>query len=237
MSNGSYSALDSDSEKGEQDSFLSDTLHATDDRTGITSLTNSRRLLNRLLTIVPWLLTTLFATLSAVLLLAGSHLNDSSSFGIYESGFNTDINPNARWPENMVLFGSPNHEIDRNWGRLIGNRYFSISEDEAQRAWGEKRHEYIDQWQGGYSAGPSIAWTRFGSQFNVMVALLSFQPSSGRDWGVIISTLTSCTLAALSSSSVTLRRHGNQDIRDSEKHATAVAWKDAHRHHHNPDTF
>jgi hypothetical protein len=53
----------------------------------------------------------------------------------------------------MVLFGSPSPEIDANWGRLIGDRYFSISEDEAKRAWGDKRHEYVDEWAGGYTAG------------------------------------------------------------------------------------
>jgi hypothetical protein len=53
----------------------------------------------------------------------------------------------------MVLFGSLSSEIDDNWERLIGGRYFSISEEEATREWGENRHEYVDERKGGYSAG------------------------------------------------------------------------------------
>jgi hypothetical protein len=49
--------------------------------------------------------------------------------------------------------GEPSHEIDENWQRLIGKRYFSISEEEARRAWGDKRHEFVDQNMGGYTAG------------------------------------------------------------------------------------
>ncbi len=55
--------------------------------------------------------------------------------------------------KNMVLFGPPSREIDKNWERLIGQRYFSVSEEEAIRAWGEKRKNYIDQRAGGYTAG------------------------------------------------------------------------------------
>jgi hypothetical protein len=57
------------------------------------------------------------------------------------------------WPENMVLFGPPSPAIDDNWRRLIGHRYFAVSEDEAARAWGERRHEYVDEYAGGYTAG------------------------------------------------------------------------------------
>ncbi|PVH73924.1 hypothetical protein DL98DRAFT_389913, partial [Cadophora sp. DSE1049] len=59
----------------------------------------------------------------------------------------------AKWPENMKLFGEPSAEIDHNWERLIGRRYVSMSEKEAIRAWGEKRHEYVDERLGGYTAG------------------------------------------------------------------------------------
>jgi len=61
-------------------------------------------------------------------------------------------NKSAPWPENMQLFGTPSQEIDDNWDKLIRKRYFSISEEEAERAWGEKRFEYIDQMHGGYTA-------------------------------------------------------------------------------------
>jgi hypothetical protein len=56
------------------------------------------------------------------------------------------------WPEKMDLFGEPSPKIDRNWFSLIGNRYFSISEEEAERAWGKHRYEYVDQALGGYTA-------------------------------------------------------------------------------------
>lgn len=57
------------------------------------------------------------------------------------------------WPENVTYFGEPSPEIDENWRRLIEWRYFSISEDEAKRAWGASYHEYVDQLRGGYTAG------------------------------------------------------------------------------------
>ena len=77
----------------------------------------------------------------------------SPQFSENGTGFLNPIDDAVPWPENMVLFGPPSREIDANWKRLIGKRYFSISEEEAIRAWGDKRREYIDQWQGGYSAG------------------------------------------------------------------------------------
>lgn len=53
----------------------------------------------------------------------------------------------------MEFFGTPSAEIDRNWADLIGRRYVSISEEEATRAWGDKRREYIEERLGGYTAG------------------------------------------------------------------------------------
>jgi hypothetical protein len=53
----------------------------------------------------------------------------------------------------MVLSGRPNPEIDKNWLSLIGNQYFSISEEEATGALGERRYEYVNQALGGYTAG------------------------------------------------------------------------------------
>jgi len=57
------------------------------------------------------------------------------------------------WPENVKYFGEPSPEIDQNWERLYEKRYFSLSEEEAIRAWGERRHEYVDERMGGYTAG------------------------------------------------------------------------------------
>jgi len=53
----------------------------------------------------------------------------------------------------MQLFGPPSKEIDDNWERYIGDQYFSISQEEAHRAWGDRKEEYVDQRYGGYSAG------------------------------------------------------------------------------------
>lgn len=64
-----------------------------------------------------------------------------------------DADESAPWPENIRYVGEPSPEIDENWQRLIGKRYFSISEEEAKRAWGDRRHEFVDQNMGGYTAG------------------------------------------------------------------------------------
>ena len=57
------------------------------------------------------------------------------------------------WPENVRYFGEPSPEIDENWSKLIGLRYFSISEEEAKSIWPDNYNDYIDQLQGGYTAG------------------------------------------------------------------------------------
>ena len=77
----------------------------------------------------------------------------SPNFLVNGTGWLDPVDKTAPWPENMVLFGPPNPEIDRNWGRLIGGRYFAISEEEAIKIWGKDRHRYIDERQGGYTAG------------------------------------------------------------------------------------
>jgi hypothetical protein len=60
--------------------------------------------------------------------------------------------PNVPWPENVRYFGEPSPEIDENWNKLIGTRYFSISE-EAKSVWPDTYSDYVDQLQGGYTAG------------------------------------------------------------------------------------
>jgi len=62
------------------------------------------------------------------------------------------VNRSAPWPENKQFVGKPNPQIDANWDELIGQRYFSVSEEEATRAWGDHRYDFIDQEQGGYTA-------------------------------------------------------------------------------------
>jgi hypothetical protein len=61
--------------------------------------------------------------------------------------------PNTPWPENVPYFGQPSPEIDENWKKLIGHRYFSISEEEAKSIWPGTYHEYVDQYEGGWTAG------------------------------------------------------------------------------------
>lgn len=77
----------------------------------------------------------------------------SPQYDVNGTGFLNPVDKAAPWPENMELFGPPTPEIDSNWDQLIGNRYFSVSEAEAESAWGEKRHEYVDERKGGYTAG------------------------------------------------------------------------------------
>jgi hypothetical protein len=77
----------------------------------------------------------------------------SSHFYQNGSAWLSPVDVDAQWPENMVLFGEPSDEIDLNWDKLLGGRYVSISEEEAERAWGHNRHEYVDQELGGYTAG------------------------------------------------------------------------------------
>jgi hypothetical protein len=60
---------------------------------------------------------------------------------------------NTPWPENVRYFGEPSPDIDENWRKLIGMRYFSISEEEAKTVWPNNYDDYIDQLQGGYTAG------------------------------------------------------------------------------------
>ncbi|KAK3333557.1 hypothetical protein B0T19DRAFT_474226 [Cercophora scortea] len=82
----------------------------------------------------------------------GSPLFSLSSNGT-ELGYLPPVDASARWPENMDLFGPPSEEVDANWERLIGRRYFSVSEEEAVRAWGEERYRFVDRVEGGYTAG------------------------------------------------------------------------------------
>jgi hypothetical protein len=53
----------------------------------------------------------------------------------------------------MLYSGNPNPEMDENWESLISHRYFSISEEEARDAWGDKRYQYLKKDGKGYSAG------------------------------------------------------------------------------------
>lgn len=69
------------------------------------------------------------------------------------------VDKHAHWPENHQFTGEPSNEIDDNWLDLIEDRYFSISEEEAIQAWGDRRHEYVDEDHGGYTAGLDVFHT------------------------------------------------------------------------------
>ncbi|KAH8882203.1 hypothetical protein GQ53DRAFT_701340 [Thozetella sp. PMI_491] len=182
-----YAAIDdSDSEKGELQRFLEPSL-APEDVVPRFARRKYWPLLERLWSILPWFLAIFFASLSAFLLLERDH--STGRYGSYEDGFDSDMIPasqipleqvrfkgsphftsngtgwldpmdeDAPWPENMVLFGPPSPEVDDNWARLIGSRYFSISDEEATRAWGEDRYAYVEKRFGGYSAGLEVFHT------------------------------------------------------------------------------
>lgn len=68
------------------------------------------------------------------------------------------VDEKAEWPENLD-FTSQTKETDQNWRDLLEDRFFSISEEEATEAWGEDRHKYIDQKNGGYTAGLDVFHT------------------------------------------------------------------------------
>ncbi|KAH8678365.1 hypothetical protein BX600DRAFT_431648 [Xylariales sp. PMI_506] len=133
------------------------------------------------LAVVPWALAIAFASLSLFLFMNPQNASDRG-LGTYEDGFTTDflfssevplerkrftrspefydngtawmppVDYTSPWPENVNYVGEPSPEIDANWEQLIKGRYFLLTEQEAERAWGDKRHDYIHQELGGYVA-------------------------------------------------------------------------------------
>lgn len=77
--------------------------------------------------------------------------------------------PGARWPENLRFTGDLTDEVDENWNQIVEDRYFSVSEAEAIEAWGDRRHEYVDEELGGYTAGLDV--------FHTLHCLVSWQVS------------------------------------------------------------
>ncbi|KUI60971.1 hypothetical protein VP1G_08142 [Cytospora mali] len=136
--------------------------------------------------IIPWILAGLFALTSFLLLLERYGIR---KFGTYEDRLETDlkslshvplkrrrfvgspkfdengtmytspIDPTAGWPENLKFTGEPSEEIDENWNHLLEDRYFSVSDSEAEVAWGDRRHQYVDEVYGGYTAGLDVFHT------------------------------------------------------------------------------
>lgn len=89
----------------------------------------------------------------AVIPLQNIQFTGSPHFYHNGTSWRQPINQSLPWPENVQYFGEPSPEVDANWDKLIGGRYFSLSEEEAIEAWGEKYHEYVDELLGGYTAG------------------------------------------------------------------------------------
>ncbi|KUI64132.1 hypothetical protein VM1G_10894 [Cytospora mali] len=123
-----YQLLDDESDKGETDNFLSQRSSSSEDGPGFIDRVPLREV----------------------------RFSGSPHFYANGSSWRDPVDPTAPWPENMQLLGDPSPEVDENWKQYIGKRYFSISEEEATRAWGDKRHEYIDQRHGGYTAGLDV---------------------------------------------------------------------------------
>lgn len=85
------------------------------------------------------------------------------------------VDKHAKWPENKKFVGKPSAEIDENWMSLLDDRYFSISEEEAIEAWGDRRYEYVDEEHGGYTAGLDVFHTLHclvGSPLSLSLSLL-----------------------------------------------------------------
>ncbi|RQM04973.1 hypothetical protein DH86_00003697, partial [Scytalidium sp. 3C] len=59
----------------------------------------------------------------------------------------------AIWPENLTFFGPQSDEIDDAWEGIWEPFGFSISEEEAKAAWGDKHMQYRDPINGKYTAG------------------------------------------------------------------------------------
>ncbi|KAH8802198.1 hypothetical protein F5882DRAFT_457212 [Hyaloscypha sp. PMI_1271] len=123
--------------------------------------TNQPARLSRLRCSLPWILCAVFATTSAVLAFL-LFQQPRSKLG---QGYINDFIDPAKIPLEQVRFtGSPEFdpegpEIDENWRNLIGMRYFSISEEEAKSVWPDNYNDYIDQLQGGYTAGLDVFHT------------------------------------------------------------------------------
>jgi len=135
---------------------------------------------------LPWVLCALFATTSGILTFLLLHQTENLSdqhryandfidpatipleqvrfagspqFSSNGTMSHKPFDPSISWPENVHYFGEPSPEIDENWEKLIGFRYFSISEEEAKCVWRDDYHEYVDQLQGGYTAGLDVFHT------------------------------------------------------------------------------
>ncbi|ROV96512.1 hypothetical protein VMCG_07830 [Cytospora schulzeri] len=170
-------------EKNETDAFIEDERSSIDsDPENRPSRNATVNRLNKS-AIIPWILTCLFALTSFLLLLERYGIR---KFGTYEDRLETDlkslshvplerrrfvgspkfdengtmytdpIDPKAEWPENLRLSGQPSDEIDENWDNVLEDLYFSVSDSEAEVAWGDRRREYVDEAYGGYTAALDV---------------------------------------------------------------------------------
>ncbi|KXS98427.1 hypothetical protein AC578_1757 [Pseudocercospora eumusae] len=77
------------------------------------------------------------------------HRRFTSSVGFHPDGTEFLIQD----PSEPAYVGEPSPEIDQAWEEMVHNRYWSISESEAQSLWGVGYELYRDQVKGGYTGG------------------------------------------------------------------------------------
>jgi len=141
-------------------------------------ITGSRRRTWSDSTIIPWVSTVIFASLSLYLFLTRQRI---PSLGSFEYGFKTElaaslpqISTESRWftgtpkwtddgvaslsfgPREPRYVGEPSQEIDDAWEDLVERRYFFLTEPEARAAWGEEYVEFWERNEGGYGAGLDV---------------------------------------------------------------------------------
>jgi hypothetical protein len=52
----------------------------------------------------------------------------------------------------LSYFGNPGPEEDKNWAVMMHDTHFSVTEEEAERVWGEDYHKYYLEEAQGYQA-------------------------------------------------------------------------------------
>ncbi|CAE7215985.1 hypothetical protein CFE70_009978 [Pyrenophora teres f. teres 0-1] len=134
-----------------------------------------------------WILATIFAFTTSFLLfrplLVTGH-NDIASAGPFSTGFPTEFNPikpyikekptmfygGPRWynngtsyrvqnPSQPIYVGPPNDDMDKAWDELLKNRYFTVTEEEAETTFG-KPHGVYNHTNGlGYLVGLDVLHT------------------------------------------------------------------------------
>jgi len=134
---------------------------------------------------VPWIFSTMLL-LCTTLAMSAKNGGVYERYGTFETGFNTDFSKmksairlqNVNFtgttkfaedgtpyidpqPSQNQYVGQPNEQIDHNWNQLTRNRYFRLTEEEAEAAWGDEYPEFWDAQEngGGYTVGLDVFHT------------------------------------------------------------------------------